>query len=62
MVLTNKYNLKVSIEKRKNNQYRLYVHKNSLPNLRTLVIPHIIPIYLYKVYGIPKKKMEHVYK
>lgn len=51
IVLTYKYDLKVSIEFKGKGFYRLYIHKSSLATLRSHVIPYLLPIYHYKVFG-----------
>lgn len=49
-VLFEKYNLRTSVQSAGvSNQYVIYVHKESMPLLRDLVKPYMVPSMLYKL-------------
>lgn len=47
-ILINKYKLKVSIQSAGKNQYLIYIYKESIPLLYSIVKPYIIPSMKYK--------------
>lgn len=51
-VLIIRYNLKCSLHTIKGN-YRIYIKSESIPLLRTIVLPYIHPSIIYKVYSLP---------
>ena len=48
LALDSKFNLKSSLHKN-NNNYQLYIKQESLPLLKKLVLPYMIPSMLYKL-------------
>ena len=48
LALDSKFNLKSSLHKN-NNNYQLYIKQESLPLLRKLVLPYMVPSMLYKL-------------
>ena len=49
-VLKSKYNLENTIQNiSKENQYSLYIKKQSMNNLRSIIVPYIHPSMLYKL-------------
>lgn len=53
-ILDNKFNLKCSIHNKKgrtgNVYHRIYIGKNSLDNIKSLLIPHMHESFLYKLH------------
>lgn len=49
-VLIIRYDLKCSIHNPKKGHYRIYISKKSIPKLRKLVLPYIVPSMLYKLH------------
>lgn len=53
-LLKNKYNLDSTVQKLSYvDQYSLYIKKNSIENLKTLILPHLHPSMYYKI-GVKK--------
>ncbi len=48
-ILKNKFNLNSNLMKHGVNNFRIYIKKESIENLKTLVKPYFIPSMLYKL-------------
>ena len=43
------FNLDCTIQKHKNNQYKIYIKKSSFNTFKSLILPHMTPSMLYKL-------------
>lgn len=48
-ILHYKFALNCTIRKKKNNQYRIYIRRDSMENLRSMVMTYMHPHFLYKI-------------